>query len=137
MLLTAEGWIYLLLSVSQMISEIVPAVRDNLNVRRAFDTGIGTSLQNRSFSATFIFGSGVASFLPLFFYTFFFFVFTSSELLETLPKQFINIAKYSIVLFIPAIVVFNEIASFTGVVIRELVVLNFFNSLHDFDALFR
>ncbi|KAF5325435.1 hypothetical protein D9619_009763 [Psilocybe cf. subviscida] len=103
LLLTAEGWVYLLLSVSQMISEIVPAVRDNLNVRRAFDTGIG-----------------VASFLPLFFYTFFFFVFTSSELLETLPKQFINIAKYSIVLFIPAIVVFNEIASFTGVVIRSL-----------------
>jgi hypothetical protein len=88
--------------VLQVISEIVPAVRDNVNARRAFDTGIG-----------------VASFLPLFFYTFFFFIFTSNELLETLPNRITNIAKYSLVLFIPAIVAFNEIASFTGVVIRR------------------
>lgn len=129
LLLTAEGWIYLLLSVLQMISEIVPAVRDNLNARRAFDTGIGTSSQDFSLGAILIFTPGVASFLPLFFYTFFFFIFTSNELLETLPNRITNIAKYSLVLFIPAIVVFNEIASFTGVVIREsmhfiLILLN-------------
>ncbi|KAF8960898.1 hypothetical protein BDZ97DRAFT_1921786 [Flammula alnicola] len=103
LLLTAEGWIYLALSVIGLLSNILPGVRDNLSVFRAFDLGIG-----------------VASFLPIFLYTFFYFILTSNELVETLPNRLKNVAKLSLILFVPAIITFNEIASFVGVTIRNI-----------------
>ena len=63
--------------------------------------------------------TGVASFLPIFFYTFFLFILTSNDLAETLPKRLKNVAKLSLILFVPAIIIFNEIASFVGVIIRK------------------
>lgn len=62
---------------------------------------------------------GVASFLPIFFYTFFLFLFTSNDLADALPRSIRNIAKLSLILFLPAIIVFNEIASFVGVKIGK------------------
>lgn len=58
---------------------------------------------------------GVASFLPIFFYTFFLFLLTSDDLVDALPKNLRNIAKLSLILFLPTIIVFNEVASFVGV----------------------
>ncbi|KIM41461.1 hypothetical protein M413DRAFT_445461 [Hebeloma cylindrosporum] len=103
LLLTAEGWIYLILSGIELFSDVVPAVRDSLSVFRGFDLGLG-----------------VASFLPIFFYTFFLFLFTSGELLETLPNRIKNITKLTLILFIPAIIIFNEVASFIGVMILNI-----------------
>uniref|UniRef100_A0A8H7XS23 Uncharacterized protein n=1 Tax=Psilocybe cubensis TaxID=181762 RepID=A0A8H7XS23_PSICU len=100
LLLTAEGWIYLILTVIELISN-VPTVRSNFSLFRDLDLGIG-----------------VASFLPIFFYTFFLYIFTSEELTDTLPKRLQNVAKLSLIIFIPAIVIFNEVASFIGVSIR-------------------
>jgi len=44
LLLTAEGWIYLILSGIELFSEVVPAVRDNLSLFRGFDLGLGAFL---------------------------------------------------------------------------------------------
>ena len=44
LLLTAEGWIYLILSGIELFSDVVPAVRDNLTLFRGFDLGLGTFL---------------------------------------------------------------------------------------------
>ncbi|KAF8153071.1 hypothetical protein B0H34DRAFT_800323 [Crassisporium funariophilum] len=102
LLLTAEGLFYLTLTLVELFSQILPAVRENLTLFRAFDLAIG-----------------VTSFLPIFFYTFFLFLFTRGELAETLPSRVRNVAKLALVLFVPAVVIFNEIASFVGVSIRN------------------
>jgi hypothetical protein len=44
LLLTAEGWIYLILSGIELLSDVVPAVRDNLSLFRGFDVGLGAFL---------------------------------------------------------------------------------------------
>ncbi|KAJ3505516.1 hypothetical protein NLJ89_g7374 [Agrocybe chaxingu] len=103
LLLSAEGWIYFILALVELLSDVLPAVRDDLPLFRAFDVGIG-----------------VASFLPVFFYTFFLFLFTSGELVESLPRRIRNVAKLALILFVPAIVIFNEVASFMGVSIRTV-----------------
>ncbi|KAF8186333.1 hypothetical protein BJ912DRAFT_813541, partial [Pholiota molesta] len=102
LLLTAEGWVYFILSLVELVSDIVPGAHDNLSLFRAFDVGIG-----------------VTSFLPIFFYTFFLFILTSNDLAETLPKRIKNVAKLSLILFVPAIIIFNEIASFVGITIGK------------------
>ena len=58
---------------------------------------------------------GVASFLPIFFYTFFLYLFTQAELLETLPSRFKKLATLFLILFIPVIVSINEVSSFIGI----------------------
>ncbi|KAF9045529.1 hypothetical protein BJ165DRAFT_1477986 [Panaeolus papilionaceus] len=105
LLLTAEGWVYLLLALMELVANIVPAVRDNLSLFRNFDRGIG-----------------VTSFLPIFFYTFFLYLFTGSELVETLPYRIKRGSRLILIIFIPVIVIFNETASFIGISIGQVTV---------------
>ncbi|KAF9563831.1 hypothetical protein CPC08DRAFT_721403 [Agrocybe pediades] len=42
------------------------------------------------------------------------------ELVDTVPVRLKNVAKLALIIFVPAIVVFNEIASFVGVTIRNI-----------------
>jgi len=117
LLLTADGWVYLLLALMELLSQILPAVRGNLSLFRTFDVGIGEC----SSSAEFLMLNrlGVASFLPLFFYTFFLYLFTKNELMETLPENIRNVSKLTLIAIVPALAVMNEISSFIGVTIRE------------------
>jgi hypothetical protein len=62
---------------------------------------------------------GVASFLPIFFYTFFLYLFTQAELLETLPSRLKKFATLFLILFIPVIVSINEVSSFIGIAYRS------------------
>ncbi|PPR05932.1 hypothetical protein CVT24_006654 [Panaeolus cyanescens] len=101
----SEGWVYLLLAMMQLIANITPAVRDNLTLFRNFDLGIG-----------------VASFVPIFLYTFFLYLFTKSELIKTLPRRIKRGSRLILFIFIPAIVIFNEVASFVGVSIRQVTI---------------
>lgn len=39
--LTVEGWIYLVLALLEMVSHLVPAVRDSAGAFQAFDTVLG------------------------------------------------------------------------------------------------
>ena len=41
LLLTADGWVYLLLALMELLSQILPAVREDLSLFRTFDVGIG------------------------------------------------------------------------------------------------
>ncbi|KAF9261381.1 hypothetical protein L218DRAFT_961390 [Marasmius fiardii PR-910] len=99
--LAAEGWFYFALALLEMLSHILPAARDNLNVFKIIDIFIGA-----------------ASSVPLLLYTFFLLLFTSAETLDVVPLRFQRIGKALLVLFIPLIIASNAIASFVGITYR-------------------
>ncbi|KAJ7616367.1 hypothetical protein DFH06DRAFT_1307130 [Mycena polygramma] len=105
LLLTAEGWSYFALALLELLSHNIPAVRDNVSLFSIVDIVLGAT-----------------SFLPIFFYTLFVYLFTRGELIDTLPKRFQRIANILLVFFIPAIVALNEISSFAGISRRTLTV---------------
>ncbi|KAJ8520515.1 hypothetical protein ONZ45_g2658 [Pleurotus djamor] len=98
LLLTAEGYVYFILTILDLIAHILPAVRDNLNSFVVFD---------RLLAAT--------SFIPILFYTLFILLFSRKELANRLPRKIQRIVLLTLMLFIPTIVVFNELASFLGI----------------------
>lgn len=115
--LVAEGWIYFILalielSVNPLLSE------DNLQRFRLFDIGIG-----------------IASFLPLLLYTLYLYLFTRRELLTTLPKYLVDVAKVTMFLSLPVIIATNEVASVSGITITFNSATNLpsltFSSKHD------
>ncbi|RXW19661.1 hypothetical protein EST38_g6192 [Candolleomyces aberdarensis] len=101
LLLTAEGWIYFILSVLELLTRVLGAAQNNVDVFSGLDVTIG-----------------VASFVPLFLYTFFLYIYSDSELLPnalSLPKKLGKVACLVLLILIPAIVGSNEVASFVGI----------------------
>ncbi|KAJ6562437.1 hypothetical protein B0H19DRAFT_1260013 [Mycena capillaripes] len=105
LLLTAEGWSYFALALLELLSHIIPAVRDDVSVFTIVDIVLGAT-----------------SFLPIFFYTLFVYLFTRGELIDTLPKRFQRIANILLLFFIPAIIALNELSSFVGISRRTIIV---------------
>ncbi|KAF7292709.1 hypothetical protein MIND_01169100 [Mycena indigotica] len=103
LLLTAEGWTYFALALLELLSHNIPAVRDNVSVFSVVDIVLGAT-----------------SFIPIFFYTLFLYLFTRGELVNTLPRRFQNVSSILLFFFIPTIVAVNELASFIGVSRRTL-----------------
>lgn len=103
LLITAEGLSFLTLVVLELVAQTIPAVRGNLRLFKAFDLAIG-----------------IASFLPISLYTIFLYLFANAEIGGVLPRRIKSIAKMALILFIPAIITFNEIASFIGISIRNI-----------------
>ncbi|KAJ7321861.1 hypothetical protein DFH08DRAFT_356386 [Mycena albidolilacea] len=103
LLLTAEGWSYFALALLELLSHNIPAVRDSVSVFSIVDTVLGA-----------------ASFVPIFFYTLFIYLFTRGELIDTLPKRFQRIASVLLAIFIPAVIALNELSSFIGIHRRTL-----------------
>ncbi|KAF9463236.1 hypothetical protein BDZ94DRAFT_633486 [Collybia nuda] len=103
--LTAEGWIYFGLAVVEMLSHILPAARDSAEIYKVLDTVLAA-----------------ASFLPILLYMIFLFLLSQAELIDILPTRFQTIAKLMILIFIPAIVALNEVASFIGLSYRLIPV---------------
>ncbi|KAK0480051.1 hypothetical protein IW261DRAFT_109015 [Armillaria novae-zelandiae] len=101
LLLTVEGWSYLTLAILDLISHILPAVRDNIRTFESMDVIVGA-----------------ASSLPILFYTTFLFLFTQAELFESLPSRFRKIARPLLLFFIPAIIILNELASLLNITRR-------------------
>jgi hypothetical protein len=62
---------------------------------------------------------GIASFLPLLLYTLYLYLFTRRELLTTLPKYLVDVAKVTMFLSLPVIIATNEVASVSGITISE------------------
>ncbi|KAL0577813.1 hypothetical protein V5O48_004180 [Marasmius crinis-equi] len=104
--LVAEGWFYFALALLELLMQILPAVRGNLNASRIIDITIGA-----------------ASSVPLLFYVLFLFLFTSSETLDAVPSRFQRIGKALLILFIPLIIASNSVASFVGVT-HQVAILN-------------
>ncbi|TFK29444.1 hypothetical protein FA15DRAFT_700042 [Coprinopsis marcescibilis] len=104
-LLTLDSWIYLLLSILDLISHVAPASSRNIQVFTGLDIAIG-----------------VMSFLPLLLYTFFLHKYANAELLvntPTLPRTLAKVASLLLLIAIPVIIAANEVASFFG--IRRIV----------------
>ncbi len=69
--------------------------------------------------STYCATTGVASFIPLFLYTFALYLLTTTELIPALPTRFQNLARYVLLAFIPLIILMNELGSFIGITYRE------------------
>jgi len=50
LLLTAEGWLYFVLALVELLSNLIPAVRGNISIFRALDVGIGEFPLSAAFS---------------------------------------------------------------------------------------
>ncbi|KAF8065297.1 hypothetical protein FPV67DRAFT_1388590, partial [Lyophyllum atratum] len=103
--LVAEGWVYFTLALIEMLSHILPAARDRAGVFNVFDTVLAAT-----------------SFLPIFLYILFMFLFARAELVDALPIRLQTVGKLLLLIFIPAIVALNEVASFVGV--SHLITVN-------------
>lgn len=59
--------------------------------------------------------TGTASFIPMFLFTLYLYLFKRSKFFPRIPKRFALVANSSALLVIPVIVVSNEIVSFLGI----------------------
>jgi hypothetical protein len=59
--------------------------------------------------------TGTASFIPMFFFMLYLYLFKRSKFFPRIPKRFALVANSSALLVIPVIVVSNEIVSFLGI----------------------
>ncbi|KAJ4486781.1 hypothetical protein C8J55DRAFT_508626 [Lentinula edodes] len=99
--LTFEGWIYFALALLELLSHIIPAVRDDLAVFKVIDIVIGA-----------------LSSIPLLLYTIFLCFFTCTEFLDGIPQRLQIFGKFMLIILIPVVIVFNEVASFIGITHR-------------------
>jgi len=65
------------------------------------------------------FVAAATSFLPILFYTVFLYLFSRADLTNTLPQRFQRLSSFTLLIFIPPIIGFNEVASFIGITYRE------------------
>ncbi|KAJ7594401.1 hypothetical protein C8J56DRAFT_742263, partial [Mycena floridula] len=105
LLVVAEGWLSFALALLELLSHIIPSVRDSLGIFKILDIVIGA-----------------LSSLPIFLYIVFLFLFSRVELVTVLPNRFQTVAKVLLALFIPAIIASNELASFIGISHRTILV---------------
>ena len=120
LLLTAEGWIYFSLALLELLSVIPPLSQITPNRIRAIDIGIGALLIGLyTWSWHGKSNPGISSFLPLFLYTLFLYLFTSKHLLTTLPTYVRNVAKVALFFSLPFIIATNEVASVVGLQTSE------------------
>ncbi|KAF9011990.1 hypothetical protein BDQ17DRAFT_1345254 [Cyathus striatus] len=99
--LTIETWLYLVLAMLEVISHVLPAARDSVQITKGFDLAIG-----------------ILAPLPLLLYMSFIYLFARQELIYTLPRRFQRVLNLMLPIFIPVITVVNAVASFVGVQIR-------------------
>lgn len=118
LLLTLEGLSFLALVVLELLAQILPAVREDLGLFKAFDLAIGELVPIMPEPSVHPY-PGISSFLPISLYSVFLYLLTNAEIVTALPHRIKKFTKLALALFIPAIVIFNEIASFIGVSIRE------------------
>ncbi|KAF5348839.1 hypothetical protein D9756_009715 [Leucocoprinus leucothites] len=98
LLLVAEGWVIFLLSLIEVLSFVLPAVRDHVPTFRSVDQSIGA-----------------LSFIQLLFYMSFLYSWVQDECLPIVPRRIRQIARLLLLILIPAVIAMNTIASFVGV----------------------
>ncbi|KAI0643804.1 hypothetical protein C8Q79DRAFT_155326 [Trametes meyenii] len=100
--LASEICAYFVLAVLDLLTHTLPTIGSSLDSFKSLDVFIG-----------------VGSFIPLFLYTLFLYLLTSTELVPSLPVRFQQLAKYVLLAFIPLIIVLNELGSFIGISYRS------------------
>ncbi|KAJ4490452.1 hypothetical protein J3R30DRAFT_80993 [Lentinula aciculospora] len=101
--LTFEGWVYFALALLELLSHIIPAVREDLAVFKAVDIVLGA-----------------LSSIPLLLYTIFLCFFTCTQFLDGVPQRLRIFTKFMLIILIPVLIVFNEVASFIGITHRVI-----------------
>ncbi|TFK81845.1 hypothetical protein K466DRAFT_590986 [Polyporus arcularius HHB13444] len=100
--LASEVFVYFFLAVLDLLTHSLPTIGNSLDSFRSLDIIVG-----------------VASFIPLFLYTFALYLLTTTELIPALPARFQNLARYVLLAFIPLIILMNELGSFIGITYRS------------------
>ncbi|KAI0719824.1 hypothetical protein C8T65DRAFT_34918 [Cerioporus squamosus] len=100
--LASEVFVYFFLAVLDLLTHTLPTIGNSLDSFRSLDIIVG-----------------VASFIPLFLYTFALYLLTTTDLIPALPVRFQNLAKYVLIAFIPLIILMNELGSFIGITYRS------------------
>ncbi|KAH7919393.1 hypothetical protein BV22DRAFT_1133859 [Leucogyrophana mollusca] len=103
LLLAAEGIIYFILALIDLLSHVLPAARSSLSIFKTIDIFVGST-----------------SFIPLLLYTTFLLWLSLREFIPNLPLRHQALPKYLLFAFIPAIIAINEVSSFVGTDIRSL-----------------
>ncbi|KAI0315294.1 hypothetical protein OF83DRAFT_365126 [Amylostereum chailletii] len=96
-ILAAEGPIYLLLAVLDMLTHTASAFRTSLFAFKVLDMVIAAM-----------------SFLPIILFTFFLYIFKRTEVFPAFPRRFKFVANCFALVVIPCIAIANEIGSFVG-----------------------
>lgn len=96
--LVAEGWVFFLLSLAEVLSYQISAARDTLSTFKAIDQAIGA-----------------LSFTQLLFYMAFLYAFVYGEVLPTVPDRMRRISRPLLLIFIIAIIAMNFVASLAGI----------------------
>ncbi|KAL1747489.1 hypothetical protein HDZ31DRAFT_31816 [Schizophyllum fasciatum] len=99
LLLGAEGCTYLMLALLDLLSHLLPAIRDDIRTFKVVDTVLG-----------------VASVFPIFFYGLFVFFLLRSQFIGCFPRWLkLSIQIIMLVVFLPVTLVMYEVASFVGI----------------------
>ncbi|TRM67626.1 hypothetical protein BD626DRAFT_103641 [Schizophyllum amplum] len=99
MLLAAEGCVYLALALLDMITHLLPAIRDDIRAFRVVDTIVG-----------------VASVFPIFFYGLFIFFLLRSQFIDSYPRWLKLLIQISLIaVLLPITLILYEVASFVGI----------------------
>ena len=120
-ILAAEGPTYLLLVLLSLLNRVIPLFEYSLKAHKILDIAIGAcaiyplspALLNALVSRT-----GAASFIPMFLYMFYLYLFKRREFFPGLPQRFNLFANAFALAVIPIILVANEIVSFLGIKYR-------------------
>ncbi|KAI8989181.1 hypothetical protein BD414DRAFT_486330 [Trametes punicea] len=100
--LSSEICVYFLLAVLDVLTHTLPSIGTSLESFRSLDITIGAG-----------------SFIPLFLYTLFLYLLTTTELVPSLPTALHRITRYLLLAFIPLILLLNELGSFVGISYRS------------------
>ena len=120
-ILAAEGPIYLLLAVLGLLNRLIPFFEYSLEAHKVLDIIIGAwRYPSSDLRLTQHPGvtTGAASFIPIFLYTFYLYLFKRRAFFPDLPKRFALMAKAFAWAVIPIIIVTNEIGSLLGIQYR-------------------
>ncbi|TFY72564.1 hypothetical protein EVG20_g434 [Dentipellis fragilis] len=116
-ILAAEGPIYFLLALLDLICHIVPGIRDSIATYKTLDILIGTLLYQSvpgSTADTAPAWTAALSSVPLFLYTTFLYLYKTTEFFPLFPRRFQLIGKVFSLVLIPILLLTNEFASFIG-----------------------
>ncbi|KZT28303.1 hypothetical protein NEOLEDRAFT_1145915 [Neolentinus lepideus HHB14362 ss-1] len=94
----AEGLVYFSIALIDLFAHIFPAMRNSLDIFRILDIFIGAT-----------------SFIPIFCYVLFLFIFLRRNFLPSLPRRLQRITQFTLVFFIPSIVAADLLGSFIGI----------------------
>jgi hypothetical protein len=112
-----EGPIYLLLAILDVLTHLAPTFEHSLTAFKILDIIIGapyiTVRAHLSLTASRP-NTGAASFIPIFLFTIFLYLFKRAEFFPAFPNRFTFVANLFAVLVIPFLLITNEIGSFIG-----------------------